>query len=120
MTDDINMAEIIENGIKAARNTIKTCDLVLTRMVDMYVFALGDGSVLHEDGIHAFGVKIDGVAKSRDRKKMEAALANLKAGNPDNSAVQNLKIMSWKEAARCQRAVAEDVLASFEELKKAP
>ena len=117
---DVNMEQIIENGIKAARDTITTCDLIITRMVDQYVMALDDGSVLKQGGrIAPFGKQIGDVERTRDRKAIDAFLANVKAGNPNNSTVQTLRVMSWKEAARRQRAVAEDVLARFEELKAA-
>jgi hypothetical protein len=117
---DLNMNEIIEGGIKAARETIKTCRLIQTRMIDQYVLAMGDGSVLHSDGIRAFGISLAKVERTGDRKKIEAFLAAIKRDNPDNGAVAQLKIMSWKDAATLQIAVAEDVIERFEELKRAP
>lgn len=118
---DFNMDEIIAGGIKAARETIETCRLVETRMINQYVLALGDGSVFHSTGaIHAFGVKLDKVERTRDIRAIAALRKHLIEMNPGNDAVARLSIMSWKEAARIQRAVAEDVIARFEELQKAP
>lgn len=89
---------------------IETCRLIETRMVDMYVLATAEGEVLHSDGVHGFGVKLDKVERSRDRAKVEALLAHVIEHNPGNSVAANLQIMGWKKAARLQRAAAQSLL----------
>ena len=118
---DFNIDQIIEDGIKAARETIATCDLIITRMVDYYVLALDDGSVMHgKTGVRPFGVSIGDVEKTRDRKAIEDYRKHLIEMNPDNSVVARLRIMSWKTAARAQKEVALKLIEGFEELRQAP
>lgn len=92
-----------QDVIRNAETTIETCRLIETRMVDQYVLALPDGSVLHTVGIRPFGKSLGDVQRTRDRAKIEALLDHVRTENPDNTAVQDLKIMGWKKAARLQR-----------------
>jgi len=108
----MDIQQIKADIIEGVNTTRKTCELIRTRMVDMYVIAHpSDGAVLHTTGgVRPFGKSVAEVERSRDRKAVETLLKHVREHNDGNSVVGQLEIMSWKKAARLQEAILDGII----------
>ena len=115
MTDMNNIADQL---ITASRETIKTCDLITTRLRRKYCVRLDDGNVLTAHGVGIIPTKFGSEVAMRDtREAMAEVLATVKAGNPDNPVVGRLYVDTIQNAARKQREISEGILEQMQELK---
>lgn len=113
------MNKIFDEIRANCREHIKTCDLIIDRMVDQWCIALPeDGHVLTKEGITQFPVAFgETVLRDRNKAKVQATLDNIKRDNPDNASAQRLQLMSLKKSARLQREVSLKLIEKIDAME---